>query len=392
VEGHGSPGLEVGSYTANVTGRYVGRYQDYDTTTDIGNFWIYDANFRYTFGDIGIPGKSWLKGAYLDIGGVNLFNKLPQYSNYFFGLIGYDPAEGIFVVASCMCDWAPKCDSDTWAVRLLHVAPKPGCVGERFPRPAQPALSKTDHLTLAMLRTAGKKTAMVLVAAREGGTAEVERLLRRALCDVEATAPEIGYIRCVAPVEQLAAITRLPGIESIALSTTQLSSVYGLSALPTTVPKSAPAAATGGATPSRYMAADNPFTATRAMQALQFKEANPFFDGRGVVVGVLAAQVDLLTSELKWATDIRGKSVPRYWIGRLPVVGAFPRHRYRTGCSLPFRTLPRRRESKAPFQSSRRRRRRKYARACSYFAMWSIAHRLQSARQTGGLEFLNPQR
>jgi iron complex outermembrane receptor protein len=86
-------GWELGPYTANVAGRYIGEYQDYDSTTKIGNFWFCDANFRYAIGNVLADNNQWMKGSYIEIGGVNLFNKLPEYSNFVFGLIGYDPAE-----------------------------------------------------------------------------------------------------------------------------------------------------------------------------------------------------------------------------------------------------------------------------------------------------------
>jgi len=41
-------------------GRYVGRYQDYDSTREMGNFWLYDANFHYSAGRVfaaGNPGS-----------------------------------------------------------------------------------------------------------------------------------------------------------------------------------------------------------------------------------------------------------------------------------------------------------------------------------------------
>lgn len=85
---------KLGAYSASVDGRYVGRYQDYDSTQEIGNFWLCDANFRYVFGEAVAPHKEYLKNSYVEIGGVNIFNRLPQFSNYYFDYAGYDPAEG----------------------------------------------------------------------------------------------------------------------------------------------------------------------------------------------------------------------------------------------------------------------------------------------------------
>ena len=87
-------GWQSGSYSVAILGRYVGRYVDYDTTSEIGNFWLYDTNLRYSLGNVVAPSNGWLRSLYIEAGGVNLFNTLPQYSNYNFGGVGYDVAEG----------------------------------------------------------------------------------------------------------------------------------------------------------------------------------------------------------------------------------------------------------------------------------------------------------
>jgi iron complex outermembrane recepter protein len=89
----GNTGLawELGPYSASVIGRYVGRYQDYDAARVIGNFWLFDTNVRYALGKTLSPAGGWLNGAYVELGGVNILNRLPQYSNY--EAIGYDPAQ-----------------------------------------------------------------------------------------------------------------------------------------------------------------------------------------------------------------------------------------------------------------------------------------------------------
>jgi len=93
-----------GVYSANVDGRYIGRYQDYDSTRQIGNFWLCDANFRYAIGNAFMPNSDWAKGAYIEVGAVNLFNSLPQFSNYDADFLGYDPTQadirGRFIYAS----------------------------------------------------------------------------------------------------------------------------------------------------------------------------------------------------------------------------------------------------------------------------------------------------
>ena len=89
---------KLGPYAVHVDGRYVGSYRDYDpltngTTLTLGDFWLFDANFRFAFGQSLAPGN-WLSGAYAELGVVNLFNTLPQFSMYNGGVVGYDPTQG----------------------------------------------------------------------------------------------------------------------------------------------------------------------------------------------------------------------------------------------------------------------------------------------------------
>jgi iron complex outermembrane receptor protein len=85
----GSVGLvwSMADLTINGIGRYVGSYQDYDSTRRIGNFWYFDLNAKYT-----LP-KSTFGTAFIELGAINLFDRLPQVSRYQFGFVGYDPAQ-----------------------------------------------------------------------------------------------------------------------------------------------------------------------------------------------------------------------------------------------------------------------------------------------------------
>jgi iron complex outermembrane recepter protein len=86
-------GWNLGSLTASVDARYVGPYQDYDATNEIGNFWLFDASCRWAIGETWSAENKWLRGTYIQIGGVNLANRLPSYSNFSGGTVGYDPAQ-----------------------------------------------------------------------------------------------------------------------------------------------------------------------------------------------------------------------------------------------------------------------------------------------------------
>jgi iron complex outermembrane receptor protein len=83
----------LGPYAAALTGRYVGRYLDYDGVRQLGNFWLCDANVRYALGQDIAGSNPWLKGSYVEFGGVNILNKQPQFSTFLFDLVGYDPSQ-----------------------------------------------------------------------------------------------------------------------------------------------------------------------------------------------------------------------------------------------------------------------------------------------------------
>ena len=81
----GNAGLswKQGSYTVNMTMRWVSSYLDDQSTVanthELGNFWIFDANSRYALGNM-FRSNKWLASSYISVGGINLLNRLPQAS------------------------------------------------------------------------------------------------------------------------------------------------------------------------------------------------------------------------------------------------------------------------------------------------------------------------
>ena len=102
-------GWSRAALTAQLTGRYIGSYQDYDSTREIGNFWYVDANVQYDLGGMLASRQPWLRGARLEIGAVNLLDREPQYSNFNLSLVGYDPTQadmrGRFVYVQLGTQW-----------------------------------------------------------------------------------------------------------------------------------------------------------------------------------------------------------------------------------------------------------------------------------------------
>jgi iron complex outermembrane receptor protein len=73
-----------GAISANVAGRYISKYLDYQdfvpNANEIGNTWIIDASARYEIGRAFGARDRWLAGAYVVLGAVNLLNKTPPFS------------------------------------------------------------------------------------------------------------------------------------------------------------------------------------------------------------------------------------------------------------------------------------------------------------------------
>ena len=86
-------GWKQGIVDSSFVGRYVGRYQDYDSTGVIGDFWIFDASVRSSVGSLFAGRSPGLKELTLSIGAVNVFNSMPEYSNFGGGYAGYDSSQ-----------------------------------------------------------------------------------------------------------------------------------------------------------------------------------------------------------------------------------------------------------------------------------------------------------
>ncbi len=109
-KGTAALGWNRGPYSLAVDARYIGRYRDYQdyvsNSNELGNFYFIDANFRFDAGASLAPHHRWLAGTYIAVGGVNLFNRLPQFA---YTNPGFDLAEsdirGRFLYAQFGAKW-----------------------------------------------------------------------------------------------------------------------------------------------------------------------------------------------------------------------------------------------------------------------------------------------
>jgi len=54
--------------TAVMNGYYTGKYRDYNSLREIGNFWIVDANVRWALGRDFLQSDGYLRGTYVEAG------------------------------------------------------------------------------------------------------------------------------------------------------------------------------------------------------------------------------------------------------------------------------------------------------------------------------------
>lgn len=179
-------------------------------------------------------------------------------------------------------------------------------------------LSKHDRSLIADAGAQGRPHVTLLLATAAGANAGLERQIAGLGGKVEYRDDDLGYVRASLPVKQAEAASKLSGIDAVSVD----------EILPLVLPAPDSAAepeavpAPGPGTPT-----ENAYMPTRDIGAPQFRAANPTFDGRGVVIGILDTGIDLLTPELQTAIDREGDPAPKIidWVtGTDPLADSDP--------------------------------------------------------------------
>lgn len=82
-------GYSQGPFSGQFGGRYISSYLDYDRKNTLGNYWLFDASAQFDAGKMGLGSGSFWHGAYVSAAVINLFDKKPQFTDYYG--TGYDP-------------------------------------------------------------------------------------------------------------------------------------------------------------------------------------------------------------------------------------------------------------------------------------------------------------
>jgi|KBSSwiStaDraftv2_1062776.scaffolds.fasta_scaffold00419_31 hypothetical protein len=151
--------------------------------------------------------------------------------------------------------------------------------------PSRPAkLSMHDLQLLANARAENKSVVTLLIAAKPGANSTVATGVQSLGGTIRYREDTLDYLRVTVPVSKVEAVAQLPGVQSVSLD----------EIIPLTDPVPAPAAnPVQVAPPDNTTPPVNAYMPTRDVGSPQFVAANPTYDGRGVVVGILDTGVTL---------------------------------------------------------------------------------------------------
>ena len=180
--------------------------------------------------------------------------------------------------------------------------------------PARPALFKDSRQSLAIARAQGRKEVSILVAAKPGGAASVAAEAKRRGGDVRYRDDEVGYLRIRVPIDQANALAESSGVQAAAVDyddryPNRLAAGATVQPAPPDPPKTE-AVPDWPPILSEYPLL-HPYSPLKDLAAADFQREHPTWDGRGVTIGVLDGNFDMLLPEFQTAYTLDGKPVPK---------------------------------------------------------------------------------
>ncbi len=208
----------------------------------------------------------------------------------------------------------------------------------------RPYLFKDARGELAQARVRGDAEVVVVIASMPGRNARVAAAIEAMGGRIGFRFDQVDYVRAWVPVQGAEDLADHPDVHSIDVSITNRSRSFGLaggapavegSALPQhgvpPGPVSRPSALgpAGESKPTAAQAADtvwppvlsdrplsNRYSPIGDLRAIEFREENPTFDGRGVTIAQIDMFPDMLLPELQTAYTLDGRPVPKIEVYR----------------------------------------------------------------------------
>lgn len=167
-------------------------------------------------------------------------------------------------------------------------------------------LGQADTRLLQQAQVEETKTVTVMIVARKGAADDVVEAVRKAGGTVGAVTEKLGYVRATVPTDSVSALAAMPAVKAIDLNRTYRVPTPGVG---NGVAPERSARGAGPSAPDASTPAANPYMPIDEIGATSFVEANPEWDGRGTVVGVLDTGVDVDHPALQTTTDGKPKII-----------------------------------------------------------------------------------
>jgi subtilisin family serine protease len=183
--------------------------------------------------------------------------------------------------------------------------------------PRRPFLYKDSRGEIAAARVRGDTAVTLVIASMPGMNARAVRRIEAMGGTIRYRDDDVDYLRARVPLDSVDRLVRDPLLHSADVTISRLSRAFGLAdasqssapqiradALPVwpsdTLKKKWPPTLPETPLEDRY----DPIT---DMNAVEWRKANPTFDGRGVGIAMIDQSMDPLLPELQWALTIDGK-------------------------------------------------------------------------------------
>ena len=183
--------------------------------------------------------------------------------------------------------------------------------------PRRPFLFKDARGELAQARARGESEVVLVMAAMPGRNARLAAAVEGMGGRIGFRFDEVDYLRAWVPVDRVEELVDHPDIHSVDVSITNRSRSFGLAggdALSPARPLPSPDTIWPPVLGDQPLS--NRYSPLGDMRALEWRERNPTWDGRGVTVAMIDMLPDMLLPELQTARNLAGDEIPKIAVYR----------------------------------------------------------------------------
>ena len=183
--------------------------------------------------------------------------------------------------------------------------------------PRRPFLFKDARGELAQARARGESEVVLVMAAMPGRNARLAAAIEGMGGRIGFRFDEVDYLRAWVPLDRVEELADHPDIHSVDVSITNRSRSFGLAGGDALSPaRPLPSADTIWPPVLGDQPLSNRYSPLGDMRALEWREQNPTWDGRGVTVAMIDMLPDMLLPELQTARNLDGEEVPKIAVYR----------------------------------------------------------------------------